>query len=516
MTYTALIKTGVVTRNEGFGNTAPMKKMSTAWGIKPFWSDKMYKRAIYDCLKMQNNDEWHAAEVSNVGGVQQKVSTIIDSEEFDFSGTMVPKPFPYSRLRSFAPTPGIALGVCKGDTEMITNMGLVKCSNNPDAKTSILNRDVFYGIYKVSGVIDLDAVGEQTIIIPSKVSVKDIDPEDIDLTDISSLFGKIFEVVKGKMEKDEDKTVSMESEEFVLSIQDIFSSISVEKNDGDKGLKLMLTVGDAYKKLLQDKTKTEDIKAALAWKLQQGDLLTGSNAETENVTDKGEKDLFEIGVIQSEYKDIIDWVCKYLTALKWDKKEGACKASLKYSAGKVKKDTIEYSLTDSATNPEKVRWLYDKVIKEYLDFNDIIENVSHLADIVEKIDIKKESSRFIVNISLKKEEKARRVKKLVEAITTVRRTTEARTEVLHPDFIAWSIELPTVLLHNVIEKIVVIDGNGHIEGINKEMLKKYTGQKESEKNKVITSDAPISIIDDVYKMIDDYYKINKGAINAQT
>ena len=117
---------------------------------------------------------------------------------------------------------------------------------------------------------------------------------------------------------------------------------------------------------------------------------------------------------------------------------------------------------------------------------------------------------------MKKEEKARRVKKLVEAITTVRRTTEARTEVLHPDFIAWSIELPTVLLHNVIEKIVVIDGNGHIEGINKEMLKKYTGQKESEKNKVITSDAPISIIDDVYKMIDDYYKINKGAINAQT
>ena len=26
LTYTALIKTGVVTRNEGFGNTAPMKK----------------------------------------------------------------------------------------------------------------------------------------------------------------------------------------------------------------------------------------------------------------------------------------------------------------------------------------------------------------------------------------------------------------------------------------------------------------------------------------------------------
>ena len=137
------------------------------------------------------------------------------------------------------------MGVCKGDTEMIA-IGLVKCSNNP-RQNKHMNRDVFYGIYKVSGVIDLDAVGEQTIIIPSKVSVKDIDPEDIDLTDISSLFGKIFEVVKGKMEKDEDKTVSMESEEFVLSIQDIFSSISVEKNDGDKGLKLMLTVGDAYK-----------------------------------------------------------------------------------------------------------------------------------------------------------------------------------------------------------------------------------------------------------------------------
>ncbi len=83
------------------------------------------------------------------------------------------------------------------------------------------------------------------------------------MTDISSLFGKIFEVVKGKMEKDEDKTVSMESEEFVLSIQDIFHPFQLKRTMVIK-LKLMLTVGDAYKKLLQDKTKTEDIKAALA------------------------------------------------------------------------------------------------------------------------------------------------------------------------------------------------------------------------------------------------------------
>jgi len=301
--------------------------MSTAWGIKPFWSDKMYKRALYDCLRMQNNDEWHASEVSSVGGVQQKVSTIIDSEEFDFAGTMVPKPFPYSRLRCFAPTPGIALGVYKGDTEMITNMGLVKCSNNPDAKTSILNRDVFYGIYKVSGVIDLDAVGEQTIIIPQKVSIQDIDPDDIDLADMSSFLSKVFEVVKEKMEKDENKTVCMASEEFVSSIQDIFASISVEKNDGDKGLKLILTVTDTYKNYLQDKTKTEDMKTALAWKLQQGDLLTVENNEnTENITGKK---LFEIGEITSDYKDLVDWICKYLSSLKWDKKEGVCKGHLK-------------------------------------------------------------------------------------------------------------------------------------------------------------------------------------------
>ncbi|MDD5343481.1 MAG: hypothetical protein PHW12_03560, partial [Smithella sp.] len=422
LTYTALIKTGVVTRNEGFGNTAPMKKMSTAWGIKPFWSDKMYKRALYDCLKMQNKSEWRASEVSSVGGVQQKVSTIIDSEEFDFAGTMVPKPFPYSRLRCFAPTPGIALGVYKGDTEMITNMGMVKGSGNPDAKTSILNRDVFYGLYKVSGVIDLDCVGEQEIIIPSKVSVKDIDPEDIDLTDMSSLFSKIFEVVKEKMKKDEDKTVRIESEEFGSSFQDIFSSITVEKNDGDKGLKLILTVGDAYKDYLKDKTRTEDMKTALAWKLQQGDLLTSNNEEGENITGiDAEKVLFKIGDIQSEYKDVVNWVCKYLTSLKWDKKEGVCKASLKYSAGKVKKDTVEYPLADNASIPEKIKWLYDKVIKEYLDFNDSAESVILRTDIVENIDIKKESARFIVNITLTKEEKARRVKKLVEAITTVRR-----------------------------------------------------------------------------------------------
>jgi len=453
--------------------------MSTAWGIKPFWSDKMYKRALYDCLRMQNNDEWHASEVSSVGGVQQKVSTIIDSEEFDFAGTMVPKPFPYSRLRCFAPTPGIALGVYKGDTEMITNMGLVKCSNNPDAKTSILNRDVFYGIYKVSGVIDLDAVGEQTIIIPQKVSIQDIDPDDIDLADMSSFLSKVFEVVKEKMEKDENKTVCMASEEFVSSIQDIFASISVEKNDGDKGLKLILTVTDTYKNYLQDKTKTEDMKTALAWKLQQGDLLTVENNEnTENITGKK---LFEIGEITSDYKDLVDWICKYLSSLKWDKKEGVCKATLKYSVGKTKKDTIECTITDNASKTEKIKWLYNKVIEEHLGFKGIAENVSSRADIVEKIDITKDSARFTVNICLTKEEKARRVKKLVEAITTVRRATEARTEVLHPDFIAWSIDLPTVLLHNVIEKIVTIDGNGHIIGIDNDKLKNIRGRKKESK-----------------------------------
>jgi len=116
---------------------------------------------------------------------------------------------------------------------------------------------------------------------------------------------------------------------------------------------------------------------------------------------------------------------------------------------------------------------------------------------------------------LTKEEKARRVKKLVEAITTVRRATEARTEVLHPDFIAWSIDLPTVLLHNVIEKIVTIDGNGHIIGIDNDKLKKYTGQKEGEQDKVVTSDVPICLIDTVNNMIDAYYKINGGTGNAQ-
>jgi hypothetical protein len=514
LTYTALIKTGVVTRNEGFGNTAPMKKMSTAWGIKPFWSDKMYKRALYDCLKMQNNGEWHASEVSNVGGVQQKVSTIIDSEEFDCAGTMVPKPFPYSRLRCFAPTPGIALGVYKGDTEMITNMGLVKCSNDSDAKTSILNRDVFYGIYKVSGVIDLDAIGEQTIIIPSKVSIKDIDAEDIETADITSFFGKIFEVVEGKM-KSENKTVPMTSEEFASSFQDMFQDMSFDKIDANKGSKLTFTVSDIYKEYVKNMNKKDEAIKAIAWKLQKGDLLlTNNQDEIENSDNtEVEKDKFLIGEISGDYKELAVWVWKYLT-IKWKDKEGICDATLKHSAGKTKKEKVEYTLPDTASIPEKIKWLYDKVIKEYLDYDDSAESVSRRADIVDKMEIKKEAARFIVNISLTKKEKARRVKKLVEAITTVRRTTEARTEVLHPDFIVWSTELPTVLLHNVIENIVSIDGNGNISGIDKEKLKKYTGQKEGEENKVITSDVPISIIDEVYNMIDGYYQINKGADNA--
>jgi len=162
-------------------------------------------------------------------------------------------------------------------------------------------------------------------------------------------------------------------------------------------------------------------------------------------------------------------------------KEGVCKATLKYSVGKTKKDTIECTITDNASKTEKIKWLYNKVIEEHLGFKGIAENVSSRADIVEKIDITKDSARFTVNICLTKEEKARRVKKLVEAITTVRRATEARTEVLHPDFIAWSIDLPTVLLHNVIEKIVTIDGNGHIIGIDNDKLKNIRGRKKESK-----------------------------------
>jgi hypothetical protein len=242
--------------------------------------------------------------------------------------------------------------------------------------------------------------------------------------------------------------------------------------------------------------------------------LTNNQDEIENSDNtEVEKDKFLIGEISGDYKELAVWVWKYLT-IKWKDKEGICDATLKHSAGKTKKEKVEYTLPDTASIPEKIKWLYDKVIKEYLDYDDSAESVSRRADIVDKMEIKKEAARFIVNISLTKKEKARRVKKLVEAITTVRRTTEARTEVLHPDFIVWSTELPTVLLHNVIENIVSIDGNGNISGIDKEKLKKYTGQKEGEENKVITSDVPISIIDEVYNMIDGYYQINKGADNA--
>jgi len=104
---------------------------------------------------------------------------------------------------------------------------------------------------------------------------------------MSSFLSKVFEVVKEKMEKMKTKPFAWRVRNLYHLFKIYLHPISVEKNDGDKGLKLILTVTDTYKNYLQDKTKTEDMKTALAWKLQQGDLLTVENNEnTENITGK--------------------------------------------------------------------------------------------------------------------------------------------------------------------------------------------------------------------------------------
>ncbi|HDD43727.1 MAG TPA: type I-B CRISPR-associated protein Cas7/Cst2/DevR [Candidatus Desulfofervidus auxilii] len=169
LTGVFVIETGVVNRGDGIGNIATVKKITTPEGLKVFFSPVSYKRALWSAL--QRNKGWSVPIVTREGGVVQRTGTIIDSEEFDFAGTMVAKP-KYERYGTFLVDNGISINNYFGDMEFMTNMAIAKLYGEDEA--NIINKENFYGIYIMPFGIELDRVGIQEITtIDTKIKEND-------------------------------------------------------------------------------------------------------------------------------------------------------------------------------------------------------------------------------------------------------------------------------------------------------------------------------------------------------
>lgn len=158
LTGVFLIETGVVNRGDGIGNISTVKKITTPEGVKVYFSPQSYKRALWNNL--QKNYSWSKPLVTKEGGVVQRIGTIIDSEEFDFAGTMIAKP-KYQRDSVLYIDQGVSINNFAGDMEFMTNMGIAKLYGEDE--TNIINRENFYGIYLLPFGIELHRIGYQEI-----------------------------------------------------------------------------------------------------------------------------------------------------------------------------------------------------------------------------------------------------------------------------------------------------------------------------------------------------------------
>ncbi|OQA66598.1 MAG: hypothetical protein BWY36_00875 [Candidatus Diapherotrites archaeon ADurb.Bin253] len=168
LTGVFLIETGVVNRGDGIGNIATVKKITTPHGVKVYFSPQSYKRALWNSL--QNNFGWSLPLVTKEGGVVQRTGTVIDSEEFDFGGTMIAKPM-YQRDTVLYLDNGISINSYAGDMEFMTNMGIAKLYGENEA--NIINRENFYGLYLLPFGIEVDRIGVQELNIPANLEKDD-------------------------------------------------------------------------------------------------------------------------------------------------------------------------------------------------------------------------------------------------------------------------------------------------------------------------------------------------------
>ncbi|NPA54696.1 MAG: type I-B CRISPR-associated protein Cas7/Cst2/DevR [Aquificae bacterium] len=196
LTGVFLIETGVVNRGGGIGHLATVKKVTTPEGMKVYFSPVSYKRALWRAL--QQNKGWSEPFVTNEGGIIQRTGTIIDSEEFDFGGTMIAakkskksKSIEYKREAPFLVDNGISINNYCGDMELMTNMALSKFYGEDSSE--LVNRENFYGIYIMPFGIEIERVG-----------IQEIEGLDVKIKEDDSLeekIRKIYEVIPKPINK---------------------------------------------------------------------------------------------------------------------------------------------------------------------------------------------------------------------------------------------------------------------------------------------------------------------------
>jgi CRISPR-associated protein Cst2 len=192
LTGVFLIETGVVNRGDGIGHLATVKKVTTPEGMKVYFSPVSYKRALWRAL--QQNKGWSEPFITDKGGIIQRTGTIIDSEEFDFGGTMIAKKSEssgYKREAPFLVDSGISINNYCGDMELMTNMALSKFYGEDSSE--LVNRENFYGIYIMPFGIELDRVG-----------IQEIEGLDVKIKEDDSLeekIRKIYEVIPKPINK---------------------------------------------------------------------------------------------------------------------------------------------------------------------------------------------------------------------------------------------------------------------------------------------------------------------------
>jgi CRISPR-associated autoregulator DevR family len=230
LTGVFVIETGVVNRGDGIGNIATVKKITTPEGIKVFFSPVSYKRALWRSL--QQNKHWKEPMVTREGGVVQRAGTVIDSEEFDFAGTMIAKP-KYERESVLLIDNGISVNNYFGDMEFMTNAAISKLYG--ENETNIINKEIFYGIYIMPFGIEVDRIGVQEI--------KNLDTEISDSDSVEDKIKKVYEAFKK-----EDKTLKIDNidtriKEWVNIVE------SIEYDKGKKVTKIVLTKEERKRRL---------------------------------------------------------------------------------------------------------------------------------------------------------------------------------------------------------------------------------------------------------------------------
>lgn len=421
ITFTNLIEAGVVNRNDSIGNISSLKKVSTHKGVKVIFSDKAYKRAIWERAAEKEKAEkgnymWRRSEVSAVGGVTQKVSTIIDSEEFDFAGTMIAKPIPHNRESVLTTTYGISINEYKNFNEFLTNMALEKQLGTN--KTNIYNRETFYGLYKISGVIDLDRLGEQEILIPTKISEDELELEAGMDSDI--FLERLYNAIIG------DDTEKFSLDDFKNAFGDI-SEVEIEPNKKNTGYEVKIK-GEIVGKINLESEKDKEQKKSLL----------------------GEQIFNELEIDDEIKNKIKDKLSKFISKI--EKKDDQLILSLNKNTEKQKTKIEEPN--NSWDIDKKLEWLHN-IYSTYLKIKISKEDFVSLGkERTKDLKIEKSGNNYKVSISLKPEEKVRRLEILIDTILSLYKKIEGRPETLDPVFTIWSTELPNPTYHSQIDDLI--------------------------------------------------------------